>query len=205
MPLIKIKLFESDKLSTLATAIAAYLTANAATKDAIRGQSASSFLANDGDTVVVKAMAWAGQLLPVTKTADVQHVTISTEKLADAQAALDAALASVVHETHTDGDTTTPGTLTSAGSTFAAEDVGRKIRITESGVVKEKAILTRVSDTEITYDNTGGNFVSGTGVTFSMLGAESIQEGSLSVDAYRANDGDTCITVDVACEGQAPA
>jgi hypothetical protein len=201
--ILKIKLFESDKLSVLAAAIAAFQAANTATKDSIRGMAMSMFKANDGDINIVKAMAWQGSILPASKVADIQHVTIVGQKIADVQTALDAALAAALHKTVADGDTTTPNHLVSATMAFVATDVGRKISITESGVVQDRVITVRNSATDVTY--AGTTFVSGTGKTVRLLGAESMQVGSLSLDVFLADDGDTQIVVDVALEGQLPA
>ncbi len=198
MPIAKVKLFSDDAASDLAAAIAAF-QAGAGTP-AISDQRGSAMAAyNDqtnGKTRVVAAVAYAGLDMPVSKTADQQFLCVEDDDLAQVQTKLDAALANALHKTVADGDTTVAGTLTSASMAFVAGDVGRLLQI---GTAK-KAILTYVSATEVTYDNAGGNFTSGTGQTVKLLGAESVQ--SVAISAFAAADGDTHFVAMLAVEGQ---
>ncbi len=322
MPLLKVKVI-SDTQDAIQALVNAYVAgAGAGAEDAILGQSASAFPAaksGSGKTVIAKAIAHGGMLLPVTKTADVQHVTVTSDKVDDVQDALDAALAAVEHARDTDGDTTTAGrVLVGTANFFASEDVGRKINVTGTGLDQTRVIsavvgyaasgsITAVAGADLVdgekftlygidfeFDDdasvvesptlralnftsgdsaatvratiktgieasgiagdvtctngtgavlnivandvgedgneditetvvnagfvvsgmsggvdlgmaaeySGAAIASGTGRTVKLLGAESMQPGSLSLNAFRADDGDTHITVDVVVEGQ---
>jgi hypothetical protein len=201
MPLIKVKLLQDASLATLATELAAYKAgAGAALLTSQRASAMSSFKEADSDPGVMLALAHGGQLAPVSKFGDLEHVVArESGSLAECQAAIDAALAASVFKTVADAVTTAPGVLTSATMAFEAEDVGRKLRI---GAL-EKTITVRNSATSVNYDNAAGDFVSGTGQTVSMLGAEVLQD--LELSASKGKAGEFEVTVLMVLGGQLQA
>jgi hypothetical protein len=196
MPLLVVKLFENDSPADLKTDAEAYLVAESA--DGVRGMDGDQFLDHDGDTHAVLAVAHNGIDTPVALTGAAQLIAVDSDQLAKAQAAVEAALADVVHSTVTDGVTTTPGKVTSVSNPFSAEDVGRKVRI--AGV--EKTITVHNTDGDVDYDNADGDFASGTGLTVDLLGAESMQAGTLSLTSHKAKDRDTVFSVRAMVEGE---
>jgi phenylpyruvate tautomerase PptA (4-oxalocrotonate tautomerase family) len=202
MPLIAIKLFEAKDKAALDADVAAYK--GGAGSDLLDHQRGSDmhalFDGNSNDSHVALALAHGGLDIPAAaaKTADLQHVYVEDDKLVDAQAALDAALAQAVHATVTDAVTTTPGTVTSATGPFEAEDVGRIIQI--AGV--QKTITVHNSATSVDYDNADGDFASGTGLTLDLLGAEVLQAVHLNV--FKEPDSDYRFCVMAAVEGELP-
>ena len=198
MPLIKVKLFQDDTISALDSALAAYKAGDGSELlTSQRGSSMSAFKEADGDAGVMLALAHGGQDIPVSKFGDLSHVVArEIGSLSECQAAIDAALASSVFKTVADAVTTAPGVLTSATMAFEAEDVGRKLRI---GAL-EKVITVRNSATSVNYANAAGDFVSGTGQTVSMLGAEVLQD--LGLSAIKGKAGEFEVTLLLALGGQ---
>jgi hypothetical protein len=199
MPLLVIKLMENDSPADLKTAADAYLAG--VPTDGVRGADGDQFLDHDQDTHAVLAMAHGGLATPGSKTADPQLLAVDSDQLAKAQTAVDDALANIVHSTVTDGVTTTPGKVTSATAPFEAEDVGRKIRIG----TEERVITVHNGAGDVDYDNSaaaGGDFASGTGLTVELLGAESMQAGTLSLTCHKAKDRDTVFSLRAVVEGE---
>lgn len=196
MPLIKIKLFQNDNLTNLAADIAAYKAgAGAELLTSQRGMDAAEFVEPDGDRGVLLALAHGGLAVPVSKIGNLAHDTLLAKGgLADVQAAVDAALAAVVHKTVTDGDANAvAGSLTSATMAFEAEDVGRKLVIgTET-----RTITAFTSATEVVYS---GAAITGTGLTVKLLGAEVLQD--LHISASKSRDGKFNVLVAMATGGQ---
>lgn len=206
MPLLVIKLMENDNPADLKAAAETYMAG--VPTDAVRDMDADQFLANDQDTNGVLAMAHGGIDTPANGagTAAAQLLAVDSDKLAGAQAAVDAALADVVHETVGDGDTTVAGTITTTTPLFTtgapSEDIGRKVRIGS----EERTITAVASTTSASYDDAAeGAFTSGSGLTTSLLGAESIQAGTLSLTCHKAKDQDTVFSVRAVVEGDLPA
>lgn len=202
MPIAKVKLFTENSAAKVQADIAAFQAGvgNPALSDQ-RGSAMHAYYERINDkSRVFAAVAYAGSDVPVTKTADQQFICIEDDHLDQCQAALDAALAEAVHSTVADGVTTTPAHLVSATIGFVSTDVGRKLRIIESGVAVEKTITVYNSATDVTYDAALGSFVSGTGKTVALLGAEVVQ--NIDVAAYQDPDGDIQHIVMVAVEGQ---
>ena len=198
MPILKAKILKAATAAALSTALAEF-QAGAGTP-AVSDQRGMSVCAykprSDHKSSLVMVLVHEGLDMPASKTADQQFISVEADSVDEVQDLIDEALANAVHLTKTDGVTTTPGTLTSAGSAFAAADVGRLIEI---GGVK-KAITVRNSGTSVDYDDSEGDFDSGTGITFSLLGAESLQ--AVNVSAFEEDDGDTRIVATLAVEGQ---
>jgi hypothetical protein len=198
MPLIKVKLFQDDTLSALATTLAAYKAgAGSELLTSQRGSSMSAFKEADGDAGVMLALAHGGQDIPVAKFGDLEHVVArDTGTLAEIQAAVDAALANSVFKTVTDGNANAvPGSITSATMAFEAEDVGRKITIGTS----ERTITAYTSATEVVYS---GAAITGTGLTVKLHGAEVLQD--LELVAGKGKTGGFEATVMMALGGQLP-
>lgn len=200
MPLITIKLFNEKNKTELDAAIVAYKAgAGSDLDDKQRGMDMhAEFDSISNDSRIVVALAHGGLDVPASgaKTAVLQHMYMEEDKIADAQAALDAALAQVVHATVTDGVTTTPAHVTTATGMFESEDVGRLLDI--GGVQREITVYNSAND--VTYDNADGDFASGTGLTVNLLGAEVLQ--GLNINAYREPDADYRFMVMAACEGE---
>lgn len=193
------KLFENDDPAALKAAVETYM--QGVPTDASRGMDGDQFLDHDGDVQGVLAVVHGGEDTPVAKTADAQLVAVDTDQLAKAQTALDAAMADVVALTVTDANTTVAGKVTSATAPFLATDVGRKIRIG----TEERTIDVFNSTSDVEYDNSaaaGGDFASGSGLTASLLGAESMQ--SLSLTCHKAKDRDTVFSVRMLTMGELP-
>ena len=198
MPLIKIKLLESEKAPELQTKIDAYLTAQSLT-GGIRGLALDSRKAQDGDALFLAAIAHGGLDLPATgsKIGNLQVVAVEGTGVVGAQAAVDAALADAIHKTVTDGDAdAVPGSLTSATMAFEVEDVGRKITIAGS----ERTITARTSATVVVYS---GAVITGTGLTVSMHGAEIIQPDGVVLSSFKSGDGKSKVTAVLALGGDA--
>lgn len=194
---LKIKLLSEDKKADIEAAIAAYKAgAGAALLTDQRGMAFDAYVdPGDKDTVFSVALAHAGDDVPAAKVADLQHILVVEDKLADAQTALDAALAAVVHHKRTDGDAdTNAGDITVGGAMFQATDVGtRKVKI--GGSLRD--ITAFVSGTRVTYS---GAAITGTGLTVELLGAECLQD--LQMKVLREADGDPKFHILAACEGQ---
>lgn len=204
MPIAKVKLFSAASAAALKTAVDAY-AAGAGSQiltDQRAMAMASFFDTQKNQYTKFFAIAHDGTDIPASKTANQQFIALEADSVTALQTALDAALANIVHLTASDGNTTVANTLTSAGAAFAAGDVGRKIRINESGVDQDRVITVRNSATSVTYAGTA--FVSGTGKTYSLLGAETIPVQGVAVAVHRERDGDPHYSVFVACEGQIP-
>ena len=199
MPLIAIKLFEAKDKATLDADVATYKgAAGAELLDSQRGSDMHAlFDGNSNDSHIALALAHGGIDIPAAaaKTADLQHVYVEDDKLADAQTALDDALALVVHETVTDANLNlVANEISSASAPFTvAEDVGRKVTI-----AGETRTLTAVASTTVaTYD---GVALTGTGQTVEILGAEVLQAVHLNV--FKESDSDYRFCVMAACEGE---
>lgn len=206
MARVVVKLFSEESKTALDAAVAAY-KAGAGTDlaDYQRGMAyAMHTNPGDGDRVTSLALAHAGLDTPASgaKTADLQHLLVDDDKLADAQTALDGALADAVHHLAavTDIDTTTPGTILSAGGTpFTVTDVGRKVAV--DGEVR--TITGHTSNANVQYDDTAeGALTSGTGKTLDILGAESLQD--MQMVTRLDDDGDLRVTMMLAVEGELP-
>lgn len=202
MPLIIAKLLSDDKVADLNTAIAAYKAgAGAELLNTQRAMASDEFKESDADLRRAIVLFHGGADIPASggKTADLQHVVVSEEgTLDECQAAIDAALAQVVNSSVSDADTTTPGTVTSATGPFEAEDVGRLIDI--GGV--QKKITAYNSANSVDYDNTDGDFASGSGLDMNLLGAEVIQDAHMTMERARSGSGHRLHLV-MACEGEA--
>jgi hypothetical protein len=198
MPLIIAKLLSADTKEALDTAIAAYKTgAGAALLTAQRGMAASLFMEGDGDYRHSVCLFHGGVDVPVTKTADLQHVNVAHQgTVAHLQTAIDTALAQVEHLRVTDAVTTGAGHVTSTTAPFAADVAGRIIEI--GGV--QKVITVRNSATDVSYNNTAGNFVSGTGKTMKLLGAEVLQDAHMTLMKSRSATHQMYMVM--ACEGE---
>lgn len=200
MPLIVAKLFSAKDKSALDTDIAAYKAG--AGSDLLDNQRGSDMHAlfdpNSNDSHISAILAWGGLDVPAVKTADLQHGYIEEDKIADAQTAIDAALAQVVHATVADADTTGAGVVTSVTAPFEAEDVGRLIEI--AGV--QKTITVHNAANSVDYDNAGGDFAPGAALTMDLLGAEVLQAVHLNV--YKEPDGDYRFLIMAVCEGELP-
>lgn len=202
MPLIKVKLFENDTVADLNTAVAAYKAgAGAELLTSQRGMASDLFYEPDGDKGMMLALAHGGQDVPVSKFGDLEHALVMGDgDLVAQQARVDAALAASVFKTVADGVTTAAGIVTSATMTFEAEDVGRKLRIIESGVAVEKTITVFNGATSVSYDNAAGNFVAGTGKTVSLLGAEVLQD--MEIGTFKSRGGKMSMLLSLALGGQ---
>ncbi len=200
MTLLAIKLIADDAASDLQTAIDAFLAgAGSGLLTAQRGMDVAAYFdPQDDKNKFFCALAYSGEDTPASKTANQQFIVVEGQSLAAVQTALNAALAVAKHAQVTDGVTSVAGTLTTATGMFASEDVGRKIRIIESGVNQDRVIATYSSANSVTY--TGTAFVSGTGKTVALLGAEVLQ--GVEVTAFRERDGDPHFSVLAAVEGQ---
>lgn len=203
MPLSIVKILSDDSTTDLATRLATYKAgAGAELLDTQRAMAVGHFEEVDSDPRTILALAHGGLDIPGTgtKTADLQHVIVRTQgSESEMQADVDAALANVKHSEVTDGVTTTPGTVTSVTAPFAAEDVGRKIRIGS----EVRTITVFNAANSVDYDNSaaeGGDFASGTGLTVELLGCEVIQD--IDVQAL-VKDGRNEMLILMACEGEA--
>lgn len=199
MPLIKVKLLQDDTLATLATELATYKAGDGSgLLTSQRGSSMAAFKEADGDAGVMLALAHGGQLAPVSKFGDLEHVVArESGSLAECQAAVDAALAASVFKTVADGDAdAVGGSITSASMAFEAEDVGRKITIDG----QEREITTFTSATAVVYS---GAAITGTGLTVKLHGAEVLQD--LELSAGKGKSGGFEVTVMMALGGQLPA
>lgn len=197
MPLIIAKLFSDDSVTGLNTAIAAYKAgAGAELATSQRAAAAHDALEPDGDMRTTVLLCHGGLDIPASKTADLQHLNIVEEgTIAEFQAAIDAALADVVHATVTDGDlNTTPNDVISATGPFEAEDVGRKIVINGN----ERTITAYTSANQVTYSGTA---LTGTSATVKLLGAEVVQSAHIVVQKRHARLRMHAL---LACEGQLP-
>lgn len=174
MPLTKIRLFDAKSKATLDSAIAAY-KAGAGTELATKQRAAvSSLFSGQGRASrtprFAAALAWGGMNVPVSKTADLQHLVAEGDTLAGAQAAVDTALAGALHATDATGNTTVAGKVTVTSATFfAPEDVGRLMTVD----TVEKTI-TAISD----------NAVAATG-SLTALAKASLADG----DLFTIDDG----------------
>jgi hypothetical protein len=158
MPLATVKLLSATKAATLDSTLAAYKTgAGAGLLTAQRAMAADMILDAGGNVRMYLALAHGGLDVPVTKTADLQHVTVQVDgALSALQAAIDADLAHVVHATNTSGNTTVAGQVTVSSTTFfAGEDVGR---------------LMTVNDVEKLITGIGDNSVAAEGTLTTVLG-----------------------------------
>jgi len=202
MPLIIGKLLSGDSKSELDTKIATYKAgAGAALLTAQRAMASHEFIEADGEFRINVLLFHGGLAIPAAgnKTADLQHVVVRDQGTLDhLQTAITAALAQVEHARVTDAVTTVAGHVTSATAGFATEDVGRIIEI--GGV--QKVITVRNSATDVSYDNAAGNFISGTGKTMKMLGAEVIQGAHLAM--CKSRSGTHRMHLLMGCEGELP-
>jgi hypothetical protein len=103
-----------------------------------------------------------------------------------AQAAVNEALASAVHDTVT-GVTTVAGMVTVSQPLFSVGDEGRIVR----AVGQSRVITGVISDTVATY--AGAPLPASGSTPVSLLGAEALR--CVSVDVFMAYDGDPSITV----------
>jgi hypothetical protein len=212
MPFPTVKVLLAEKKSGLDAAMAAYLAAGGAPAlDALRAiEMEADQNPADQDSIWAVLLAHGGSDVPASgaKTADLQYQTVEidvevgdTDDVAAMDAAVQAALDDAVHELAvvTDGITTTPGTVTSAGGTpFAAEDVGRKIQIGS----EIRTISGFTSTSNVQYDDVAeGAFTSGTGLTIDMLGAEVLQFARIS--AHLTPQNKTRLHLMLAVEGEA--
>jgi len=202
MPLIVAKLLSEDNLTDLDTAVAAYKAgAGSDLVDKQRGMDACEFIEPDGDWRRALILAHGGLDIPASgaKTADLQHVNVNEQgNVADLQSAVDAALAQVEHLSVADADTTVAGKVTTAATTpFAAEDVGRIIEI--GGV--QKVITVYNANNDVDYDNSDGDFASGSGLTMKQLGAEVLQ--SVNLRMHKSRSGNFRMFLAMALEGEA--
>lgn len=200
MPLIIAKLLSADSKADLDTKIAAYKAgAGAELLTSQRAMASHEFIEADGEFRTNALLFHAGLDVPVSKTADLQHVVVRTKgKIDEIQTAITAALAQVEHQRVTDANTTVAGHVTSASAPFEAEDVGRLIEI--AGV--QKVITVRNSATDVSYNNTAGDFASGSGLTMKLLGAEVIQDAHMTM--CKSRSGTHQLHLLMACEGQLP-
>lgn len=196
VPLV-VKLFSAKSTALLQDAIDAYVAGDGSQLATdIRGMDMSGFFDPQSDkNIVFAAVAFKGDDLAVSKVADLHIQSIEASSLADAQTALNAALANVIHHTRADGDAdNVAGKITVGGAMFQATDVGRKIIIDGS----ERTITAYTSATVVTYS---GAAITGTSLDVSLCGAECLQD--LEVEAFRERDGDHHFVVMFAAEGQA--
>lgn len=195
MPLLVIKLMENDSPVDLVTAMDAYLVAQSA--DGVRGMSSDHFLDHDGDVKGAVAIAHNGIDTPSTLTGKIASLAVDKDQVVKAQTAVDLALSLAEHETVTDADLdNVANEITSASTPFTvAEDVGRKVLI--QGILRT---LTAITSTSVAiYD---GVALTGTSQTVVILGAESLQAGSLSLSVHKAKDRDTVFSVRAILEGE---
>jgi len=196
MPLLKIKLFEDDAPADLIVDAEAYLVAE--TTDEVRAMGADQFLDHDGDTLGVLAMAVGGIDTPASLTAVAAVIAVDKDRLVDAQAAVDLALSLVPHQTVTDANLDlVPNEISSASTPFTTggEDDGRKVLIAG----QSRNIVSVTSTTVAVYD---GVALTGTGQTVVILGAESIQQ--LTLSCHKAKDRDTVFSLRAVVEGENP-
>jgi hypothetical protein len=196
MPLIKIKLFQDDTISSLKSNIAAYkagLGSDLASSQ--RAMALDAFVEADGDKGLMLALAHGGLDVPASKIADLDHLVVrASGEVSAIQGAVDAALADVVHKTVADGNAnTTPGSITSATMAFEAEDVGRGIVIDG----QRRTITSFGSGTAVAYS---GPAITGTGLTVSLLGAEVLQ--GLEMSARKGRAGGFHMTMALAVNGE---
>ena len=199
MPLIIAKLLSGDSLQETTDNIAAYKAgAGAELADSQRAVASDQFREGDGDIRTAVCLFHGGSATPVTKTADLQHITVNARgRLVDCQEAIDEALANVVRQTVDDIDTTVAGTITTASGIFEAEDVGRLFQIGE----EKREIATFVDENNVTYS--GEAFASDTGLTGSLLGCESVQSADMTM--LKSRTGTHRLHMTISCEGQMPA
>lgn len=202
MPLIIAKLLSEDTLAELNAAIDTYKAgAGAELLDTQRAMASDVFIEADADRRRSVVLFHAGADVPASgaKTADLQHIVVDEKgTIVELQAAIDAALEQVEQSSVGDAVTTTPAHVTSATGLFEAEDVGRIIEI--AGV--QKVISAYTSANDVTYDNTDGDFASGTGLTVALLGAEVVQAAHMTMKKD-ARAGGHRLNMLVACEGEA--
>ena len=139
-----VKLFSATKAASLDTALAAYKAGvGVELLTSQRGMAADMIRDAGGNTRAFLALAHGGVDVPVSKTADLQHVTVQVDgPLSALQAAVDSDLAHVVHAQDTSGDTTVAGQVEVGDPIFfEAGDVGR-IMVVE-GVEK---LITAITD-----------------------------------------------------------
>jgi hypothetical protein len=200
MPLIIAKLLSADSKADLDTKIAAYKAgAGAELLTSQRAMASHEFIEADGEFRTNAILFHGGADVPALKTADLQHVIVRTKgKIDELQVAITAALAQVENLRVTDANTTVAGHVTSATAPFAAEDVGRLIEI--AGVQKTITVFNAAND--VSYNNTAGNFASGSGLTMKLLGAEVIQDAHMTM--CKSRSGTHQLHLLMACEGQLP-
>jgi len=198
MPLIKVKLFKNKSLTNLLADVAAYKAGDGAElADSQRGMALELSKASGVGQMHYMALAHGGLDVPAagSKTANLQHLVLSQDKLAaDMQAAIDEALSNVVHASAADGVTTTANRLTSASDPFGSDAVGRKIKVGD----EVRTITVRNGAGSVDYD--GATLAPGTGVAFDYLGAEVLQ--AMELEAYLEADQDQRLVMALACEGE---
>lgn len=192
MPLAKVKLLTHDKSSGIESLIAAYFAAHPDLSSEPVSFVSGAMRADDGDTVMVTAIAHGGLRRP-SGTAPSQRLIVQMQKIENAQAAVDAALASAVHASTT-ADTTVSNQITvTTPFFFDSEDTGRSLKIGTRTV----AISSITDEKTVTY--TGTALPSSAAVTCDMLGAEYVDQVSLVVRKQGANE--THVTVIANMEG----
>ena len=196
------KLFSSDSKENMDALIAAYKAGTGAELlDHQREMASHEHLSADGYYRTNIVLFHAGLAIPAhaAKTAVLQHILVHEQgTVAQLQTYVDAALANALHKTVADGDTRVANKLTCASShPFVTTDVGRKVQI--GSVVR--TIATYIDADNVTY--TGDTFVSGTGKTVLILGAESIQKAHLSM--LKSRSGTHRMHLLMALEGELPA
>lgn len=213
MPFPTVKVLLEETKTALDAAVAAYLAgAGSAAATAIRAIELDVDRNDaDNDPIWGMVIAHGGADVPAAaaKTADLQYPTVELDvetgdatDLAALQALVDAAIADAVHNAAvaTDIDTTVAGTITSISTPFAAEDVGRKMRIVDND---ETRTITAFTDSNnVDYDNVAeGALTSGTNLTVEFQKAEVLQFARLSI--VRTPQNKTRVHLALALEGEA--
>jgi hypothetical protein len=170
MPLIKVKLFQDDTLSALAAALATYKAGDGS--ELLTSQRGSSMSAFQ------EADGDAGVMLALAHGG--QDIPVS--KFGD----LEHVVAREI------------GSLSECQAAVDAALAASVFKTVADAVTTAPGVLT--SATSVNYDNAAGDFVSGTGQTVSMLGAEVLQD--LEISSIKGKAGEFEVTVLLALGGQ---
>lgn len=193
---VLVKLISANSKAAFDTALAAYIAgAGSGLATDNRAMAMATMFNPETDAhQIFAAFAHGGDDTPASKVADQQFIMLEDDDLAALQTALDTAIADAAHHVNATGNAdTNAGDINVTGNMFQATDVGRKITI--AGNVR--TITAFVSATRVTYS---GAAITGTSLSVTLHGAETVQD--INVSVHRDRDGDIRYAVLLAVEGQ---